>query len=174
MCLSFYRVETMERKQSLYLILRTTFTQSSSTTTTQTQTFHSCNPEAPQTFMDCRKGFCSSVFRLKNQLLVSSVVKVSEISTKHDYIKYDKIKHDKFKPDQIKTSILCTITLQKIEFNMYPICLKRSIIIFSGIHSRYWMVGCLDPRLTFGSMNYLVNGAPSESDIARNCLETLR
>ncbi len=169
----------MERKQSLYLILPTTFTQSSSSTSDQMQTFPSRSPEAPQTFMDCRKGFCSSVFRLKNQLLVSRVVKVSEISTKHDYIKYDQIKHDKFKPDQIKTSFSCTIPLQKkfhfkFEFSLYPICLKRSIIVFSGILSRYWMVGCLDPRLTFGSMNYLVNGAPSESDIVRNCLETLR
>ncbi len=125
----------MERKQSLYLILRTTFTQSSSTTTTQTQTFPSHSPEETQTFMDCRKDFCSSVFRLKNQPLVSRVVTVSEISTKHDYIKYDKIKHDKFKPDQIKTSFSCTIPLQKnlhfkFEFSLYPICLKSSIIVF--------------------------------------------
>ena len=53
------------------------------------------------------------------------------------------------------------------------IVVQSQAILSLGAHSRYWMIGCLDPEIEdFGSMNYLIDGAPSETTIARNCLET--
>jgi hypothetical protein len=39
-----------------------------------------------------------------------------------------------------------------------------------SVHSRYWMVGCIDPRYPFRSINALLDGEPSESAIVSYCL----
>ena len=40
-----------------------------------------------------------------------------------------------------------------------------------GDVSRYWMVGCLDPRVGFKGINKLVAGAPSDNDLANFCFQ---
>ena len=41
----------------------------------------------------------------------------------------------------------------------------------SGAVSRFWMIGCLDPRVGFKGVNSLIAGFPSDTDLASYCFK---